>query len=176
MKIFLDAGHGGVNPGAVGANGLHEADVTLDIILRLGRLLTSYGYEVNYSRTTDKTVSLSGRAEMANQWRADYFVSVHCNSNEDTSVGGTSTFYYKRGTIAQSFADVVNTSLVRQIELRDIGTFSANFAVLRLTRMPAILVEVAFISNPYEASLLATPSFRQNCAVGIFNGIIEFTT
>ena len=164
MKIFLDAGHGGVNPGAVGANGLHEADVTLDIILRLGRLLTSYGYEVNYSRTTDKTVSLSGRAEMANQWRADYFV------------GGTSTFYYKRGTIAQSFADVVNTSLVRQIELRDIGTFSANFAVLRLTRMPAILVEVAFISNPYEASLLATPSFRQNCAVGIFNGIIEFTT
>lgn len=171
-----DAGHGGKNPGAIGPNGLYEANVNLDIALKLGRILTNWGYEVKYSRTTDITVTLSERANMANEWGADYFVSIHCNSNENPEARGTSTYFYKVGTIAESFAQTVNNSLVRQIELKDLGIFSANFAVLRLTRMPAILVETAFISNPYEASLLATNTFRQNCAIGIANGIAEFTT
>ena len=176
MKIFVDAGHGGKNPGAIGTNGLHEADITLDIALKLGRILVNWGYEVNYSRTTDKTVSLSERARLANNWGADYFVSIHCNSNTNPNANGTSTYFYKKGTIAESFAQTVNNSLVRQIELKDLGIFSANFAVLRLTDMPAILVETAFISNAYEASLFSTNSFRQNCAIGIANGIAEFTT
>lgn len=175
MKIFLDAGHGGVNPGAIGVTGLEEASTNLDIVLKLGRILESWGYDINYSRTTDINLSLEDRAIMANNWGADYFISVHCNSNENPIYGGTSTFYYKENTIAEDFALVVNNALVRQLELRDIGTFSANFAVLRLTKMPAILVEVAFLSNPYEESLLATNSFRQNCAVGIANGVAEFT-
>ena len=77
MKIFIDPGHGGNNPGAVGANGLREADVNLDVALRLGRILTEWGYEIMYSRTEDATVSLSQRANMANNWGADYFVSVY---------------------------------------------------------------------------------------------------
>lgn len=176
MKIFIDPGHGGSNPGAIGPNGLREADVNLDIALKLGRILVSWGYEVEYSRTTDKTVSLSARAEMANNWGADYFVSIHCNSNVNPDANGVSTYYLRPRTIAESFALTVNNSLVRQTELKDLGIFSANFAVLRLTRMPAILVETAFISNPQEAALLATNSFRQNCAIGIANGIAEFTT
>lgn len=175
MKIFIDPGHGGNNPGAIGPNGLREADVNLDIALKLGKILIQWEYDINYSRVVDETVSLSRRAQLANEWGANYFVSIHCNSNENSSIGGTSTFYYRSGTVAQRFAQVVNNNLVRQIELRDIGTFSANFAVLRLTRMPAILVEVAFISNPYEAELLSTNSFRQNCAIGIANGIAQFT-
>lgn len=175
MKIFLDAGHGGANPGAIGVNGLKESTANLDITLKLGQILTSWGYEVNYSRTTDVDLTLARRAELANEWGANYFVSIHCNSNLDPNIGGTSTFYYRSGTVAQSFAQTVNYNLVRQIELRDIGTFAANFAVLRLTRMPAILVEVAFLSNPYEAELLATNTFRQNCAIGIANGIAQFT-
>lgn len=175
MKIFIDPGHGGVNPGAIGQNGLHEADVNLDIGLKLGRILTSWGYDVLYSRVTDETVSLSARANMANDWNANYFVSIHCNSNESSLARGTSTYFYRKGTISESFAETVNNSLVRQIELPDLGILSANFAVLRLTDMPAILVETAFISNPYEASLLATNSFRENCAIGIANGVAEFT-
>ncbi|WP_250278590.1 N-acetylmuramoyl-L-alanine amidase family protein [[Clostridium] colinum] len=176
MKIFIDAGHGGKNPGAIGPNGLHEADVNLDIALKLGRILSKWGYEIEYSRTMDITLTLSERAKMANDWGANYFVSIHCNSNVNPEARGTSTYFYKTRTIAESFAKTVNNNLVRQIELKDLGIFSANFAVLRLTRMPAILVETAFISNPYEASLLATNSFRQNCAIGIANGIAEFTT
>lgn len=176
MKIFIDPGHGGANPGAIGPNGLREADANLDIALKLGRILVRWGYEVRYSRTMDITVSLSARAQMANEWGADYFVSVHCNSNVNPLANGVSTYYYRVGTISENFAFTVNNSLVMQTELNDLGIFSANFAVLRLTRMPAILVETAFISNEAEAQLLATNSFRQNCAIGIANGIAEFTT
>ncbi|MFI3230397.1 MAG: N-acetylmuramoyl-L-alanine amidase [bacterium] len=175
-KIFLDAGHGGFNPGAIGANGLEEAPTNLDIVLKLGRILESWGYQVAYSRTTDVYLSLEDRAIKANNWGADYFISVHCNANPNTALGGTSTFYYNKRAITERFALVVNNALVEQIQLRDIGIFTADFAVLRLTRMSAILVEVAFLSNPYEESLLATNSFRQNCALGIANGVAEFTT
>lgn len=175
MKIFLDPGHGGNNPGARSATGLQEANVNLDVALRLGRILTSWGYEVNYSRTENVTVSLAGRARMANEWGADYFISIHCNSNVNPVYNGTETFYYRQGTVAQAFALTVNNALVRQIELRNLGIFERNLAVLRLTQMPAILAELAFISNPTEAQLLSTNSFRQNCAIGIANGVAEFT-
>jgi len=175
MKIFIDPGHGGDNPGAIAASGLEEATVNLDVSLRLGDILTSRGYEVNYSRTTNVNVSLAQRARLANLWGADYFVSIHCNSAVNTTYNGTESFYYRVGTVAQRFAETVNTALVRQIELVDLGVKARNLAVLRLTSMPAILVELAFLSNPREARLLATESFRQNCAVGISNGIIEFT-
>lgn len=175
MKIFIDPGHGGSNPGAVSATGLQEATVNLDVALKLGRILQNWGYEIKYSRTENVTVSLTERSALANEWGADYFVSIHCNSNESTSAAGTSTYFYRVGTVAESFARVVNTNLVRQIELPDLGIFSANFSVLRRTVMPAILVELAFISNPAEARLLSTNTFRQNCAVGIANGVAQFT-
>lgn len=176
MKIFIDPGHGGANPGAVSSNGLREADVNLDVAFRLGRLLKARGYDILYSRTEDVTVGLKERADLANEWGADYFVSIHCNSNVNPVYTGTSTYYYREGSTSSRFAQTVNNALVAMIETKNLGIMQANFAVLRLTRMPAILVELAFISNPYEASLLATPSFRENCAVGIANGIIEFTT
>ncbi|MBR1443901.1 MAG: N-acetylmuramoyl-L-alanine amidase [Firmicutes bacterium] len=175
MKIFIDAGHGGTNPGAVSATGLREADVNLEVALDLGKILTSWGYDVNYSRTDNITVSLAERAKLANEWGADYFVSIHCNSNENPIYGGTETFYYRKGIRAEVLAKTVNNALVRQIGLKDLGTATANFAVLRLTRMPAILVELAFLSNPTEAQLLGTVSFRKNCAIGIANGISEYT-
>lgn len=176
MKIFIDAGHGGDNPGAVSSTGLKEADVNLDVAFKLGRRLEEYGYSILYSRTENVTVGLRERADLANEWGADYFVSIHCNSNVNPIYTGTSTYYYKPDTTSSRFALTVNNALVAMIGTKDLGTLQANFAVLRLTRMPAILVELAFISNPYEAKLLSTEAFRENCAIGIANGIIEFTT
>lgn len=174
MKVFLDPGHGGNNPGAIGPNGLREADVNLDVALRVGRILQAEGISVRYSRTGDSSVSLSERANLANSWDADYFVSIHCNSNVNPIYTGTETFFYREGSVAQDFARVVNNALVEQIGTKDLGIFAENFAVLRLTDMPAILVELAFISNPQEAEQLATPSFREQCAIGVANGILEF--
>lgn len=177
VKIFIDPGHGGDNPGAIAkTTGLEEAYVNLDVSLRLGRILTSWGYDANYSRTENTSLSLSARAAMANQWGADYFVSIHCNSAINTSYNGTETFYYRERTTAERFAQTVNTALVNQIGLVDLGVKARDLAVLRLTRMPAILVELAFLSNPAEAQLLGTASFRENCAIGIANGIAQFTS
>ena len=173
-KIFIDPGHGGSNPGAIAASGLEEADVTLDIGLRLGRILKSRGYEVAYSRTEDVTVSLAERARLANDWGADYFISIHCNSNPNPEANGTSTYCFSLGTTAAVLAEYVNSALVQAIGTRDLGVLTANFAVLRRTRMPAILVETAFLSNPEEAAQLAEPSFREMCALGIADGIDSF--
>lgn len=176
LKIFIDPGHGGTNPGAIGIDGIREADVNLDVSLRLGEILAGRGCDIEYSHTGDETLSLAERANRANAWGADYFISIHCNSNTDPSIGGTETFYYREGTTARRFAETVNTALVNQINLRNIGIFARNLAVLRLTRMSAILVELAFLTNPEEAALLETPEFRQSCAIGLANGIIEFTS
>lgn len=174
MKVFLDPGHGGVNPGAIGVNGLRESDVNLDVALKTGRILQANNISVRYSRTGDENLSLRERANLANEWGADYFVSIHCNSNVNPVYTGTETFFFREGTVAEDFALTVNNALVAEIETKDLGIFTANFAVLRLTRMPAILVELAFLSNPTEAALLAEPSFRDRCAIGISNGVIEF--
>ena len=173
-KIFIDPGHGGVNPGAIAASGLQEADVTLDIGLRLGRILKNRGYEVDYSRTENTTVSLAQRAQAANSWGADYFISIHCNSNPDPIYKGTSTYCFRLGIPAAVLAEYVNTALIEAIGTPDLGVMTANFAVLRRTQMPAILVETAFLSNPEEAALLAEPVFRENCAIGIANGIDNY--
>ncbi len=176
MKIFIDPGHGGVNPGAIGIDGIREADINLDVSLRLGEILAGKGFDIEYSHTGDETLSLAERANRANAWGADYFISIHCNSNSDPEIGGTETFYYREGTTAMRFAERVNSALVAEINLRNIGTFARNLAVLRLTRMPAILTELAFLTNPAEAALLETPEFRQSCAVGLAEGIEEFTS
>lgn len=174
IKVFLDPGHGGSNPGAIGVNGLRESDVNLDVALKTGRILQANGISVRYSRTDDINLSLSERARLANEWGADYFVSIHCNSNVNPIYTGTETFFYRTGIRAESFARTVNDALVAEIGTKNLGIYAANFAVLRLTNMPAILVELAFLSNPAEAEQLASPAFRERCAVGISNGILEF--
>lgn len=174
MKIFLDPGHGGIAEGAVSESGLKESDVTLDICKRLGDILEDNGYDVKYSRTNNETVSLYERAMMANNWGADYFVSVHCNAADSENANGTETFFYPNSTKGGELALWIQDELVNKIELRDRGIKNANFAVLRLTKMPAVLVETAFISNPTEAELLADPDFRQKCAEGIAEGIINY--
>lgn len=175
MKIFLDPGHGGFDPGAVNTStGLKESDVNLDVALELGKLLESNGYLIKYSRTTDEPVSLDTRANMANEWSANYFVSIHCNSSVVETAKGTETFFYREGITSEKLAKVVQNELVDQIKTKDRGTSIANFAVLRLSFMPSILVELAFISNNEEAALLATKDFRNKCAKGIENGLVKF--
>ncbi len=174
MKIFIDPGHGGKDPGAVAADGLKESEVNLDISLRLGKILENAGWTVKYSRTTDVYVPLDERAKMANDFGADYFVSVHSNSSDNKSAGGTETLFYKENTVSERLANSVQIHLCETIELRDRGIRQQNVAVLRLTKMPAILVEVAFISNPKEATLLGDPDFRQLSANGIAEGIFKF--
>ena len=173
MKIFIDAGHGGTNFGAV-ANGLKESFIDLQVALKLGDILIANGYDVRFSRTKDINLTLFERAQMANKWEADFFVSIHCNSAASRMADGSETFVYRLGTVAAAFGESIQKHLVAENGLKNRGLRVADFTVLVVTGMPAALVELAFISNPNEAKLLSSDDFQKRCAIGMANGIIGY--
>ena len=182
--IFIDPGHGGSDPGAPGHSRLiWEADVVLDISLRLAKILEEQGARVVLSRTINATVDLHHRAVLANRANADIFVSVHADANLNSAIGGTTTYFFAPSTqphLHEQLADrqrltrSIQTELVHELRLEDKGSRQANFAVLRGTSMPSVLVETAFMSNPREEQLLADPNFRQQAAEGIARGISAY--
>lgn len=152
-RVFIDPGHGGSDSGAVG-NGLYESNITLSIAQKVGNILNSKGIQVNYSRTTNNFVSLDGRAQQANNWGADLFVSIHCNSHT-SSASGTECFTYPNTTSSTKTLSInMANAISSQLGIPNRGHKEADFAVLRLSSMPAILIETAFISNSTDASLL----------------------
>lgn len=171
-KIFIDPGHGGSDPGAV-ANGLQEKALALDIALRMrNMLLNEYeGVQVRMSRDKDVFVSLEERARMANSWGADYFVSVHVNAGGGT--GFESFVHTSQASRTVSLRNVVHDEIIKQIKVRDRGKKAANFAVLRETRMPAVLTENLFIDNASDAKLLKDPAFLDRIARGHAEGIAK---
>ena len=155
-KVFIDPGHGGTDPGASG-NGLYEKEVVLSISKKVRNILISKGFEVELSRSKDQYVSLSDRAAQANAWDADLFVSIHCNSATSSSANGTECYTYPTAnTSTKSLSKNIASALASKLGLTNRGHKEANFAVLRLSNMPAILIETAFINNANDASKLKT--------------------
>ena len=177
-NIMLDAGHGESDPGAVGKTGLQEKHITLEIVQRLARLLADQGLSVCSTRTTDRRLvdessakDLQARADKANQAHADYFVSVHCNSAARSEANGVETFVLSRGGLAEALARQVQARLVSMTGLTDRGVKTADLAVLRKTQMPAVLIEVGFISNPAEEKLLQEAAFLDKAALAMAQAI-----
>src|SRR5699024_8473717 len=159
----IDPGHGGSDPGASG-NGLVEKNLTLQIAKAIAKYLeeTYKNIEIKMSRTTDKYVSLEDRAKMANSWGADYFISVHINSFDSSSANGFESYVHngKNGTAeAKRIQNSVHDEVAQGIPSNDRGKKSANFAVLRETKMPSILMEYLFITNKNDAANLKKSSF-----------------
>lgn len=171
-KIFIDPGHGGRDPGAIGSNS-RESDNVLKVAKRLKTLLESYGHTVKLSRSTDKYLTLSERARMANDWGAEYFISLHNNAAVNKSARGFETFIYNRTTNQKTkqFQNAVHDAIALQIGIRDRGMKRANFAVVRETKMPAVLIEYAFISNNEDEKILIEKVDR--LAEWTCNGIIN---
>jgi len=173
--VFIDAGHGGSDPGAV-RFGLQEKDANLDIALRLKSKLEANGFAVVMTRTDDRYFSLDDRVNMANSSGADIFLSIHNNAALSQYAHGTETFWCSNGVSGSSqFASLVQSNLVSQIGRANRGVKTANFRVIKYTNMPAALVECAFVSNPTESELLKTAGFREKCAVGLYNAIVTFS-
>ena len=179
-KIFVDAGHGGADPGAV-ANGVTEQAVNLNVANELARLLREGGYQVKQYRTTTtenvlpgKNDDLSNRANMANTWGADYFISIHTNSSPNPAANGFEAYVYRLGGTSEALAQSIVSSVVRQLGSKDNGVHAANFAVLRRTRMPATLLELGYLSNPTEALNLNSPAWQRAVAKAIYDGIYAF--
>lgn len=171
-KIFIDPGHGGSDPGAVG-NGIQEKDITLRISTMIRDMLVSE-YEdvtVRMSRTSDETVSLSERSNAANAWGADYYVSVHVNAGGGT--GFESYVYSGTGAPTTTYQTAVHNRAISLSNWDDRGKKKANFHVLRETNMPAILTENGFIDNATDANKLKSASFLSTLARGHTEGIAE---
>ena len=181
IKIFIDAGHGGPDPGAVG-NDVIEEYVNLNVALALARCLNSAGYETMLYRSTqdenvldDKNSDLSNRANMANRWGADYYISIHTNSSERPQAQGAEAYVYSLGGTAERLAQSILSSISSQLGSVNRGVFPGRFAVLRRTRMPAVLLELGYLTNSTEALNLNSPAWQRAVASAICQGIINYT-
>ena len=170
IKIFVDQGHNpsGPNTGAEGS-GLLEQDVTYAVGVYLADLLRADPrFEVRLSRSTPEEIlgtsnatSLAERVRLANEWPADYFISIHCNANTNPAVNGTEVYVYQENTQAYWLAQHVLAGIVRP-----------SLYVLRRTQMPAILVELAYLTNTSDAMKLENDPF--GFAQGIYNGLLSY--
>lgn len=171
VKVFLDAGHGGRDPGAMG-NNLKEKDRALSYTLEIGKELDKHGIDVYYSRTDDEFVELIDRANRANGLGVDMFVSLHLNSFSKPEAQGFEIYHFPGSSEGYALSkDIHFEILTNNLLTKDRGVKSGNFAVLRRTRMKSCLIELGFISNIEDVTLLGD---RQSEVVeAISKGILK---
>ena len=171
VTVMLDAGHGGVNPGAV-YEGRQEKDDALALVLAIGPILQNNGIDVLYTRTTDVYQTPLQKAELANEADVDYFVSIHRNSfPEDNVVSGVESLVYDLSGVKYEMAQNINAQL-ETVGFVNLGVKARpNLIVLRRTKMPAVLVEAGFINSDTD-NMLFDANF-QAIAQSIADGIIE---
>ena len=183
INIFIDQGHnpsGFFNSGAE-ANGLTESEINYQVGIYLRDLLNNDPrYEARVSRPTPTTVlgtdnssSLSERVRMANEWPANYFISIHCNSNPNPAINGTEVYILQYFTEANWFAEQVLNGITETVGTKNNGIrVNKSLYVLRRTRMTAILVELGYLTNLSDAEKLRDNQYL--FALGIFRGINKY--
>jgi len=181
--IVLDAGHGGSDPGAVGPNKTQEKTITLAVAQKMKILLEKAGAKVLMTRQTDVDVygpnasavdELRARTMVANNNKADVFVSIHINAFTNPAVGGIATYYYRNSGYGAMLAKNIQDNLAKINGFQDRGINAAGFYVIKNTDMPAVLTELGFISNPNEEKILNTPQVQQQMAQGLVQGLENF--
>lgn len=170
--VAIDAGHGGKDTGAIGPTGLLEKDVVLDVAQRVREALVKSGVRVIMTRETDAFVELQDRPRQAKQQGATVFVSIHANASTRPASNGSETYYLSPQS--QVLAQLVQEELTRVPNLAPRGVKTANFLVLRESDVPAVLVEVAYVSNVDEEARLRQNVFRQRLAEAIARGVQRF--
>jgi len=182
IKIFIDQGHNpsGPNTGAEG-NGLREQDITYIVGRYLYDLLLNNGnFEVRLSRNsstevlgTSNLTSLQTRVRLANDWDADYFISIHVNGSTNPSANGTEAYVYATETQAYYLGESMVNAIVQRMGTVKRGVFARpSLYVLRRTNMPAVLVELAYISNPSDAEKLDEDPY--GFAYAMYTGILSY--
>ena len=188
MRVVIDPGHAGrnIDPGAVnGTTGLQEADVALVISRQVANYLLNVGYEVKLTRTEweqEETDDLSYRTALANDWGADIFISLHCNSAANQSAEGYEVWTSPGNTLGDKLATRIYGQIAAEFPDRAGRTDysdgdpdkESRFYVLVHTDAPACLVEMAFISNDAEAALLADAAWQDRYARAIARGVTDY--
>ncbi len=186
--IVIDAGHGGIDPGAVSASGVLEKEVTLAVSKELEDLLKRAAVYVILARQGDydladssetnllkrKRQDLSRRVLIAEEANADLYISIHANYFPSPRWSGAQTFYYEASASGRKLATTLQTELVRHLGPNNRLARPGDFRVLRDTTMPAAMVEVGFLSNPREAQLLSEGEYQKQVAAAIFAGLLRY--
>ncbi|MEC0170014.1 N-acetylmuramoyl-L-alanine amidase family protein [Paenibacillus graminis] len=171
--VVLDAGHGAKDSGAVGVTGKYEKNFNLAVVLKAAALLKQENMvDVVLTRSDDTFLELKERAGMANNLKADLFISVHANSGSSSAASGSETYYQRAAS--KALANVMHKYLVQATGLSDRGVRYGNFHVIRETTMPAVLLEVGYLSNKGDESLLFSEDLQNKVAAGIVAGIKEY--
>ena len=182
-KVVLDAGHGGRDPGKIGAGEIQEKDVNLKIAKKLKGKLEERGIQAVLTREKDETLAPEGsanrqvedikkRVERIDGENAFLAVSIHQNSYQDPEVRGAQVFYYQHSTKGKEAAAILQEALIRMDpehprEAKANGTYY----LLRRTQTPTVIVECGFLSNPEEAKLLASEEYQEKIAEAVAEGI-----
>lgn len=178
--VLLDPGHGGGDLG-VQANGLCEAELMTDLAARIEGRLVAAGVQVFLTRGPDLELSDSDRAVFANAAEADLFVSLHVDEHPDPQANGVATYYYGSverrlgSTVGERFAGLVQDAIVDKTGLRDCRTHAKTWDLLRLTRMPAVRIDVGYLTNPDDAAHLGSGDFRDSVAEAIVSAITQLS-
>jgi len=182
IKIFIDQGHNPQNPNAgAEAGGYREQDINYEVGVRLAALLNNNpNFEARLSRTsptqqlgTSTATSLQARVSAANSWGANFFISLHCNSNPNPAISGSEAYVFRLNSPAHHMAVQILAGLNYITGLPNRGVFARpTLYVLRATAMPAVLVEMGYMTNPRDLYLLTTNP--QLFAQGIYNGILMY--
>ncbi|MBN1859223.1 N-acetylmuramoyl-L-alanine amidase [Candidatus Bipolaricaulota bacterium] len=173
--IVIDAGHGGDDPGALGVNGVLEKDLNLDLAkLVYAKSLGFPELQVVLTRRTDTFLELSDRLDAASDAGASLYVSIHANAHSLSSAAGIET-YVGLGADAASrrLAEIIQSSLVRSTSARDRGVRSSDIYI-GSAKMPAVLVEVGFLTNATEAANLISIRYQDCIADAILSGILLY--
>jgi N-acetylmuramoyl-L-alanine amidase len=172
--VVIDPGHGGSDPGAVGIGGLREAPTVLSIGTQVAQLLQQQGVQAVITRQGDRDVELEPRVQIAQQSNATLFVSIHANSIDMSrpEVNGLETYYYSDS--GARLGRVIHNAVVQGTGMRDRGLRQARFYVIRNTSMPAVLVEVGFVTGSEDAARLSSPEGRNQLAQSIARGILQY--
>lgn len=173
FRIVIDAGHGGKDPGAEGASGAEEKEFTLAVAKRVYDLLKQEPkFDPYLTRTDDTFIELEDRANYANDLDADIFISIHGNTYKDPKVTGTETFYYNEESI--ELADIIHGYLVDANNFVDRSVKQEDWKVLTHSNMPAILLEIGYLTNKKEEASMLSKSTQKRTAEAIVAGLKEY--
>ena len=175
MKWYLDFGHGGKDPGALGPKNTKESDTVLKIGMLVKSKLEKHFEKVITTRESDSFYSLEQRTNKANKNSCDYFISIHMNSSTNKTAKGTETWVYDSNSKLYNLAQNLSSNLSTNLKTPNRGIKeSKKFSVLKNTKMPALILEIDFISNTEIESLCANESYIKNVADTIASTLLSF--
>jgi N-acetylmuramoyl-L-alanine amidase len=174
QTIVIDPGHGGKDPGATSSSGYEEKSVNLDVAVQIAQILKEKGLKVIMTRNNDEFIELEERAAIANRNKADIFISIHSDASVKSSTNGF-TVYVERSSPSTSInlANAIDRRM-SQTGLNSNGVKKANYRVLTHTGCPAVLIELGYLSNYWEAKQLRNKDKQRQLSQAIADGITDY--